>query len=290
MNLNTHIALALAVGLVLFHNDVTLAVLVGIGASIPDLDREYVFTRRKIFAKYQLHRALFHNIFFALAITYFNFYLGLGIFLHIALDLLTSPTDRGVELFFPFGRLIKNFELDYDGNIRKSRGIMWYLEDPVRIINKTADPGLKEVQKMPWVRIYGPFKNSRLIDWMIFYSSFIFIQLYESNNLIKWWEIFLYTALIKFSLIDFGIVLFYATGELWRRRLQFKDISSRVKYLIISLMILGLLLIVIQGLNLYSPANLIIGPSVLELIIISMLIGLSLAYIHVRLRFKKVTL
>jgi hypothetical protein len=37
MNLNTHIAFALAVGLVLFHNDLSLAVLVGIGAALPDL-------------------------------------------------------------------------------------------------------------------------------------------------------------------------------------------------------------------------------------------------------------
>ncbi|AAK42077.1 metal-dependent hydrolase [Saccharolobus solfataricus] len=290
MNLNSHILLALAFGLILFHNDIALAVLVGIGAAIPDLDREYVFTKRKIFAKYQLHRALFHNIFFALAVTYFNLYLGLGIFLHIALDLLTSPTDRGVELFFPLGRLVKNFELDYDGNIRQSKGMMWYLEDPVRIINKTADPGLKVVVKMPWIRIYGPFKNSRLVDWMIFYSSFIFIQLYELNNLITWWETFLYTVFVKYVFIDIGIVLFYATGELWRRRLQFRNLNNKMKYVIIGVMTFGLSLIIFQGLYLYSPMKPIINLNTSLLIIVSMLIGLSLAYIHVRIRFKKITL
>ncbi|QXJ35705.1 metal-dependent hydrolase [Saccharolobus shibatae] len=290
MNLHSHILLALAFGLILFHNDITLAVLVGIGAAIPDLDREYVFTKRKIFAKYQLHRALFHNIFFALAVTYFNFYLGLGIFLHMALDLLTSPTDRGVELFFPLGRLIKNYELDYHGNIRKSKGMMWYLEDPVSIINKTADPGLKEIVKMPWIRIYGPFKNSRLVDWMIFYSSFVFIQLYELNHLVKWWELFLYTVFVKYIFITIGIVLFYFTGELWRRRLQFQNVNNKLKYIIIGVMALGLSLILFQGIELYSPMRPIINFNTLALIILSMLIGLFLAYIHVRLRFKKVTL
>ncbi|ADX82006.1 metal-dependent hydrolase [Saccharolobus islandicus] len=290
MNLHTHIVLALAFGLIFFHNDITLAVLVGIGAAIPDLDREYVFTKRKIFAKYQLHRALFHNIFFALAVVYFNFYLGLGIFLHMALDLLTSPTDRGVELFFPLGRLVKNYELDYDGNIRKSRGIMWYLEDPMRIINKTADPGLKEVVKMPWIRIYGPFKNSRLVDWMIFYSSFVFIQLYELNHLAEWWKIFLYTVFVKFTFIVIGIVLFYFTGELWRRRLQFQNLNNKLKYVILGVMALGLSLILFQGINLYSPMKPIINFNTLVLIIVSMLVGLFLAYIHVRLRFKKVTI
>ncbi|AGJ62179.1 metal-dependent hydrolase [Saccharolobus islandicus] len=290
MNLHTHIVLALAFGLIFFHNDITLAVLVGIGAAIPDLDREYVFTKRKIFAKYQLHRALFHNIFFALAVVYFNFYLGLGIFLHMALDLLTSPTDRGVELFFPLGRLVKNYELDYDGNIRKSRGIMWYLEDPMRIINKTADPGLKEVVKMPWIRIYGPFKNSRLVDWMIFYSSFVFIQLYELNHLAEWWKIFLYTVFVKFTFIVIGIVLFYFTGELWRRRLQFQNLNNKLKYVILGVMALGLSLILFQGINLYLPMKPIINFNTLVLIIVSMLVGLFLAYIHVRLRFKKVTI
>ncbi|TRM92529.1 hypothetical protein DJ526_05645, partial [Sulfolobus sp. A20-N-G8] len=284
MNLNTHIALALAVGLLLFHNDVTIAVLVGIGAAIPDLDREYVFTKRKIFAKYQLHRALFHNVFFALAITLFNQYLGLGVFLHIALDMLTSPTDRGVELFFPLGRLVGKFMLDYDGNVnRKSKGMLWYLEDPVRIINKTADPGLKEVNKKPWIRISGPFKNSRLVDWMIFYSSFVFIQLYELNNLISWWESFLYTVFVKYIFIDIGIIIFYFTGEFWRRRLQFRGVTTKIRNSIIIIMVFALSLILYQGYHLYNPINTSIGIREVSLIIVSLIIGLIIAYVHGRL-------
>ncbi|MCH1771269.1 MULTISPECIES: metal-dependent hydrolase [Metallosphaera] len=287
MNLNSHIAFALAVGLALFHN-IPLAVLVGIGAALPDLDREYIFTRRKIFAKYQLHRALFHNVFVGLAVMYFDFYLGLGMFLHFGLDLLTSPTDRGIELFFPLGRLVKTFKLHYDGKVSREKGIMWYLEDPSTLVNRTADPGLREIERMPWIRVYGPFKNSRLVDWTIFYGSFIFIQLYEINNLLSWWENFLYTVFVKYLLIDVGIVIFYALGELWRRRLQFRQVSMVTKSVILGGMILGLVLILIQGATLYSPMTL--NSRFLELGLLSLTLGLVLAIVHVRLRFKEIVM
>jgi len=38
---------------------------------------------------------------------------------------------------------------------------MWYLEDPVTLVHKTADPALKE-QPTAWRRVYGPFKNGLL--------------------------------------------------------------------------------------------------------------------------------
>jgi len=85
-------------------------------------------------------------------------------------------------------------------------------------------------------------------------------------------------------------VLFYFTGELWRRRLQFQNLNSKLKYVILGVMALGLSFILFQGINLYSPMKPIINFNTLVLIIVSMLVGLFLAYIHVRLRFKKVTL
>jgi len=48
MNLNSHALLALSVGMVFTHNT-QLAVLIGIGAILPDIDREYVFTKKKFF-------------------------------------------------------------------------------------------------------------------------------------------------------------------------------------------------------------------------------------------------
>ncbi|QIW23182.1 metal-dependent hydrolase [Sulfolobus sp. S-194] len=291
MNLNTHIVFALAVGLVLFHNNLLLAVVVGIGAALPDLDREYVFTNRAFFARHQLHRALFHNVFFGIALTLFNPYLGLGIFLHMLLDMLTSPPDRGIELFFPLGRLIKEFKLDYEGRVRKKGGLMWLLEDPLTLVNRTADKGLREVSKMPWLRIYGPFKNSRLIDWTIFYSSVIFIQLLEINQLLNWWVQFLSIVFLKYNFITLGIILFYGIGELWRRRLQFMRVSKNTKIVIISLMTLGGLMIVYQGLEMFNPIKLTSYEiRMVELILISLAIGFISSIIHMKWRFKEIVM
>ncbi|MEM4223095.1 MAG: metal-dependent hydrolase, partial [Metallosphaera sp.] len=178
--------------------------------------------------------------------------------------------------------------LHYDGKVSREKGIMWYLEDPSTLVNRTADPGLREIERMPWIRVYGPFKNSRLVDWTIFYGSFIFIQLYEINNLLSWWENFLYTVFVKYLLIDVGIVIFYALGELWRRRLQFRQVSMVTKSVILGGMILGLVLILIQGATLYSPMTL--NSRFLELGLLSLTLGLVLAIVHVRLRFKEIVM
>jgi hypothetical protein len=229
MNLNTHIMLALAVGAVAFHR-VDLAVLVAIGAAIPDLDREYVFTKRRVFERYQLHRALLHNVFFAGALSLFNQYLGLGVFLHILLDLLTSPTDRGVEVLFPLGRFVRSFKLDLDGRVNRGRSrITWYMEDPVRLVRRTSDPELREEGKAPWIRVYGPFKNSRLADWTLFYSSLLFLVIYEHihGGFLPWFLDFLRVFLLNFLPIEVGVISFYAAGEWWRRSLQFRQGGER---------------------------------------------------------------
>ncbi|MFP3226420.1 MAG: hypothetical protein RXQ80_05810 [Sulfolobaceae archaeon] len=129
---------------------------------------------------------------------------------------------------------------------------MWVLEDPVRLINRTADVRLREPAKMPWLRVYGPFKNSRLADWTIFYSSFIFIQLFEIHDLLNWWIQFLSTVFLKYTFITIGIVLFYGIGELWRRKLQFKNVTDNQKLAIISVMTIGGLMIISRGITIYA--------------------------------------
>jgi hypothetical protein len=143
---------------------------------------------------------------------------------------------------------------------------------------------------MPWIRIYGPFKNSRLIDWMIFYSSFIFIQLYKINNLIIWWINFIETAFVKYFFIDIGIILFYTAGEIWRRRLQFRKVTRSIKGSIIGIMIIGLILILYQGYHLYNPVITIVNPKIVELILVSLLLGFLVSFFHVKIRFKEIVL
>jgi len=235
MNLNSHILFALAVGVASVH-DLNAAVLIGIGAALPDLDREYILTNRISLAKHQLRRALFHNLFFALGVFLFNPYLGLGVVLHLMLDILTSPTDRGVELFFPLGRLIKEFHLDYDGYLREKSGILWYAEDPLRIIRKTSDKDLTPSgQKSPWIRIYGPFRNSRVADWAVFYSSLTFLVIHNLTNIIPWSISLIRILTWNWALIA-GVTLFYGAGEMWRRKLQ---VSGRGRSMIAAFMLIG---------------------------------------------------
>jgi hypothetical protein len=284
MNLNTHILFNTALGVAIFHN-VEIAALIGIGAALPDLDREYILTNKLSLAQHQLHRALFHNIFFALLIFMVNMYLGIGIFLHIMLDMLTSPADRGVEVLFPLGRLIKDFHLDYDGLFKEKRGLLWHIEDPLRVIRITsADKDLTPSgSKSPWIRIYGPFKNSRVADWIIFYSSIIFLILFDIDHLpIITYQIFY--SVIKYFPLILGIVLFYLGGEIWRRKFQRR---GSYRNLIAITMLTGVIFI------LYGIAITIIPPSSPEslfklsiITIISVITGFIIAYIHVRIRHK----
>jgi membrane-bound metal-dependent hydrolase YbcI (DUF457 family) len=62
LNLPTHAVFGIAVGLVFFGRP-EIALLIGLGALLPDLDREYWFIPAKIYHDEQYHRALFHNVF-----------------------------------------------------------------------------------------------------------------------------------------------------------------------------------------------------------------------------------
>ena len=50
MNLSTHFVAGFALGIGLFHNDV-LALIIAIGALLPDLDREYFYAARGFMGK-----------------------------------------------------------------------------------------------------------------------------------------------------------------------------------------------------------------------------------------------
>ncbi|GGU00597.1 hypothetical protein GCM10007116_17290 [Sulfodiicoccus acidiphilus] len=288
VNLNTHILFAVSLGMVLTHH-VELAVLIGIGAALPDLDREYVFTTRKLFSKFQLHRALLHNVFFVAGLYLINPWLALGAACHIGLDLLTSPTDRGVEPFFPLTRLVTGVYLTLEGEVVNRRGLSWYLEDPVTLVQETADPGLRESGVVPWLRVYGPFRNSRLMDWGVFYSSLVFVALYTQVRLdygfLGWLLRFLGNAFLGHPLIVGGLVLFYLTGEVWRRKLQFSG-SHRREVLASILVSVASLSIGIVSVRMGG----VVDWSLVGMVSLALLIGMSIAYVHVRLRNGRVVL
>lgn len=172
MELTTHLAFGIAVGF-LFFGRVEVALMVGLGALLPDLDREYWFVKTKTYQDEQPHRARFHNI-FVVALGYLvNPFFALGIFLHALQDSLTTSKDRGCEWFYPVTRLVKRGKLDANGKEQPpepNEHVYFYQEDPKGLI-EYAEPDLREPGPSPWRRVYGPALNSKLLDHGFLFGS-----------------------------------------------------------------------------------------------------------------------
>lgn len=168
MDLPTHFFFGLAIGFVFFGHQPELALLVGMGALLPDLDREYWFIPAKTYAAEQRHRALFHNV-VVIAISFVvSPFLSLGVFLHVLQDSFTTVKDRGVEWFYPFTRLAKRGRYDANGNeqtVDPEEKVYFYQEDPPGLV-KFADADLQETldKPIPWRRVYGFALNSHLLE------------------------------------------------------------------------------------------------------------------------------
>lgn len=174
MDLPTHFTFGIAVGLVFFGKP-ELALLVGLGALLPDLDREYWFVKpkryadeQKEYADEQVHRARLHNV-FMLPLTYVvSPFLAMGVFLHMLQDSFTTAKDRGVEWFYPLTRFVKRGLIDANGTLQPrdpEEKVYFYQEDPKGLVNN-ADPDLRELgpDPVPWRRVYGFAQNSHLLD------------------------------------------------------------------------------------------------------------------------------
>ena len=182
MDLPTHFAFGLAMGLVFFGHQPELALLVALGALLPDLDREYWFIPAKQYAEEQRHRALLHNV-VVIALTYVvSPFLSLGVFLHILQDSFTTVKDRGVEWFYPFTRLAKRGRYDANGEeqpLDPKERVYFYQEDPPGLV-KFADVDLQETTKepVPWRRVYGFALNSHLLDRGFLFGSIAVIAVW----------------------------------------------------------------------------------------------------------------
>ncbi len=167
MDLPSHLSFGLAIGLVFFGNSPEIVLLIGLGTLIPDLDREYWYVRRQVYAEEQYHRARFHNVFMILVGYLVNPFFSLGIFLHMLQDSFTTAKDRGVEWFYPLTRLVKRGMYDQTMSQRKpdpSVKVYFYQEDVLGYVN-AADPDLREGdQPVPWRRVYGFAQNGHLLD------------------------------------------------------------------------------------------------------------------------------
>ena len=133
MNLTTHWALAVALGYGIFHSE-QIALVMGIGALIQNLDREYFFTSGNFIAKHRLHRALFHNFGFILILYLANPLLALGALTHSLLDMFTSTTDRGVEVLYPATRIVKKYLYNIEGKkMDPQKKVVWWVEVSLEI-------------------------------------------------------------------------------------------------------------------------------------------------------------
>jgi LexA-binding, inner membrane-associated putative hydrolase len=283
MNLTTHWAVALALGIAIFHN-VEIALVMSIGALIPDLDREYLFVARDFIARHQLHRSLFHNFFFIAILYFINPFLSLGALTHSLLDMFTSATDRGAELLYPLTRLVGKYYYTIEGEKPdpKKKTASW-VEDPWRLLKSTSDRDLQEPTEQPWRRSYGPFKNSRVVDWGIFFSSLIFLPVsYFGSSA----SLYSTSGFSWYSLIPLvGIGIFYGLGEWWRRRLIATH-PEETNWKVLIILLVGLVVFFLGGYYfLYAP------PAIPDLTIygygaISVVIGFVISYAFVKARKK----
>jgi hypothetical protein len=223
LELPTHFFFGIAIGLVFFGHP-EIAFLIGLGALLPDLDREYWFVRRQDYRDEQYHRARFHNV-FIMALAYLvSPFLSLGIFLHVFQDSFTTAKDRGCEWFYPVTRLVKRGRKDANGNdepLDPTEHVYFFQEDPKGLL-ENADPDLREPgdRPCPWRRTYGPALNGQLLDHAFLLGSIAVMTI---------WLLVPDTAHLTILLTSFtqnyvlylvgyvSVVMIFASGELDRR-------------------------------------------------------------------------
>ena len=221
MDLPTHLVFGVAIGFVFFGRP-EIALLIGLGALLPDFDREYWFIGRQAYRQEQYHRALFHSVFF-LALTYLvSPFLSLGVFIHIVQDSFTSSKDRGCEWLYPLSRLVKRGMYDVDGHPQPpdpSEHVYFYQQDPHGLL-EYADLDFREEGPVPWRRVYGPALNSSLLDRGFLLGSIVMIAIWlfsPDNGHISF--------LLDYPSVNYAahivgyvaIAILYVAGELDRR-------------------------------------------------------------------------
>ncbi len=239
MDLPTHFFFGLAIGFVFFGQEPELALLIGLGALLPDLDREYWYVKptkpadeSKEYADEQVHRARFHNVFMLPLAYLVSPYLSIGVFLHMLQDSFTTAKDRGVEWFYPLTRLVKRGLKDAAGANQPTvprEQVYFYQEDPKGLVNN-ADPDLRELgpDPVPWRRVYGFAQNSHLLDRGFLFGSLALVLVWLLRPL--------GTANFSALLAGFesnwvfvgylGVIALYATGEADRR-----DVPAKLPWL-----------------------------------------------------------
>src|SRR4030067_475553 len=173
MNLHTHVMVGVRVG-ALFFGRPEIMLMIGVGATIPDLDREYGFFSKESFRRRQIPRSLFHNFLFIAILYFINPYFGIGAFLHAFLDSLTTTRDRGVEWLYPFSRMVTKAVYDSDGNKLEldPKHRIYFLQNDLPGLTRRTTKDIKPGEKpLPNRRTYGPALSGKFLDRSLFFGS-----------------------------------------------------------------------------------------------------------------------
>jgi hypothetical protein len=254
MNLSTHIVFGIIVGALLFGRP-EIALMVGIGSAINDLDREYGFFSKESFRRRQIHRALFHNFLFIGIVYLINPFFGIGAFLHSFLDSFTTTRDRGVEWLYPFSRLISKAVYDSDGSklpLDPKHKIYFLSNDFPGLTRRTTKDIKPGETPVPNRRTYGPALSGKFLDRSIFFGSialFFLMLLFSVLGLRHVIDLNLQNLTLSFTIpllvASIGIFLNFLVGELDRKKLVKTKTDRPYKFsfaLSIGIIIFGIIL------------------------------------------------
>jgi hypothetical protein len=228
MNLSTHIMFGILVG-ALFFGRPEIALMIGVGSVIPDLDREYGFFSKESFRLHQIHRALFHNLLFIGIVYLINPFFGIGAFLHSFLDSFTTTRDRGVEWLYPFSRIVTKAVYDSDGNklpLDPKHKIYFLSNDLPGLTRRTTKDIKPGEVPVPNRRTYGPALSGKFLDRCIFFGSIglvLLMVLISALGLQQFIDLSVHkealSLIIPLIVGSVGVFLNFFVGELDRKKL-----------------------------------------------------------------------
>ena len=210
MDLPTHAAFGLAIGLIFFgHSEA--AVLVMIGAILPDLDRDWL-VRADAVGEQQRHRAILHNVFIVAISFIVSPFLATGVFLHMLQDSFTTANDKGCEWFYPLSRLVRRGKF----NAKKKEMV---LDPKEQIYFLQEDPqDAKTGPAIPWRRVYGPAQNSMILDRMFLLGSLVVAFVWLGFEAYANWSGFVgdWTMTAPHWILFFALTVLLISGGLLR--------------------------------------------------------------------------
>jgi hypothetical protein len=230
MNLSTHVMFGILVGALLFGKP-EIALMVGVGSTIPDLDREYGFFSKESFRLRQIHRALFHNFLFIGIVYLINPFFGIGAFLHSFLDSFTTTRDRGVEWLYPFTRMVTQAVYDSDGNRLpvdpKHKHRIYFLQNDLPGLTRRTTKDIKPGEvPVPNRRTYGPALSGKFLDRCIFFGSIalvLLMLLFSVVGLRQFIDFSMQNVTLSLTIPllvgSIGIFMNFLVGELDRKKL-----------------------------------------------------------------------